>query len=178
MLLKGRDFKPAPEGSHPAVCVDFVDLGLQKVEWKGVVKMREKCRIVFEIDALMSDGRRFIVSSTFTSSLDTKGRLLPFLTSWRGKKFTAQELQGFDSESLIHVPALVQLVHNETANGTFANIDSIMYPPKGTKRLEPAGDYIRIKDRPETVRPVAPPTTYHGDDQSGPFEDDLDSLPF
>jgi hypothetical protein len=178
MLLKGRNFQAAPEGSHAAVCVDFVDLGLQKVEWKGVTKMRQKCRIVFEIDALMSDGRRFVIASTFTSTLDPKGRLLPFLTSWRGKKFTAQELDGFESEALVGVPALVQIVHNETNNGVFANIDSIMYPPKGTKRLEPSGEYIRVKDRPDTDKPVAAPQKYHGDDQSGPIEDDTDDLPF
>lgn len=178
MLLKGKDFEPAPDGSHAAVCVDFIDLGLVKTEWQGVAKMKPKCRVVFEIDATMKTGSRYIVGATFTATLDSKGRLLPFLTSWRGKKFTQEELKGFDTEALVHVPALVQIVHVIKPDATYANIDSIMFPPKGMKRLEPSGVYVRVKDR----QPVGVAASGQSDgaerDHDAPPPDDDDALPF
>lgn len=159
MLLTGNNFTPAPAGGHAAVCIDFIDLGVEKGEWQGKPIARPKCKIVFEIDAAMPSGQRFIVQRKFTASLVPKGQLLPFLTSWRGKAFTADELRGFDTESLIDVPALLQIVHVEKGGETYANIDSIMFPPKGVKRLEASsgqGAYVRVKDRPAEAKTPAP----------------------
>src|SRR5688572_1899141 len=116
----GKTFTPAPEGGHSAVCVDVVDLGIVKTEWKGKEKQVHKCRIVFEIGEQMENGQPFTVSQQFTASLSEKANLRKFLEAWRGRPFTPEELAGFDTEQLIHAPAVVQVVHREREGKVYA----------------------------------------------------------
>src|SRR3989304_2084867 len=98
-----RNWTQAPEGLHQAVCVDVIDLGLVKTEWGE----KPKVRLIFQI-ALFNDDeseqynpdftegdRRFEVRRDFGLSLSEKSLLRPFLESWRGRKFTKEELEGF-----------------------------------------------------------------------------------
>jgi hypothetical protein len=166
LILKATgSFTPAPEGQYSAVCVDVVDLGIVETTWKGEKKEAHKCRVVFEIDEQMETGKRFTVSQQFTASLNEKANLRKFLESWRGKPFTREELAGFDTEQLIGAPAVLQVVHNERDGTVYANINSVMKLMKGVGRLQPAGDYVRVKDR----------TPKNGD---GPPDDDDSGLPF
>lgn len=174
LVLKdtGATFTPAPEGQHVAVCVDVVDLGIVETTWKDQKKQVHKCRIVFEIGERMQDGRPFTVSQQFTASLGEKANLRKFLESWRGRAFTKDELAGFDTEQLIGAPAVVQVVHAEKGDRTYANINSVMKLMKGLARLAPSGQYIRVKDRVEQA-PNGGPV----DDGAPPVDDD-DVLPF
>jgi hypothetical protein len=38
----GGSFKPMPAGMHLARCYRVIDLGTQKVEWKGSTKLQAK----------------------------------------------------------------------------------------------------------------------------------------
>lgn len=96
--------------------------------------------------------RRFIVVKRFTRSLNEKSSLRNFLEKWRGSKYTPEELQqGVDLENLIGLNATLFIVHNETEERTYANIESIL-PYKGKNGtvllydLLPSGEYIRVKD--------------------------------
>ena len=45
---ESNDFKPHPEGIHPAICVDVIDLGLVETDFQGQKKMVNKVKLVFE----------------------------------------------------------------------------------------------------------------------------------
>ena len=79
------DFKPHPEGIHPAVCVDVMDLGLVETDFQGVKKMVNKVKLTFESEALTEDGKRCTVFRSFSASLHPKSNLSTFLSKWRGR---------------------------------------------------------------------------------------------
>lgn len=141
------NFTPAPEGLWSAVCVDVVDLGTIKQEFKGKVRSAHKCKLVWEISETMDDGRRFLVSKWYTVSLHAKANLYKDLVAWRGKTFTADELMGFDVEKVIGIPCQLVIVHTEKDGSTYANVNTIMKPNKANS-IQPGGTYVRVKDRP------------------------------
>jgi hypothetical protein len=80
MILQCKESsRPHPEGIHPAVCVDVVDLGLTEVEFQGQRKMVNKVKVVFETEAKWEDGKNCTVSKNFTASLHQKAKLADFL---------------------------------------------------------------------------------------------------
>lgn len=171
LLKESGDFKLVPAGQYGAACVDVVDLGIIKTTYDGREKQVHKCRIVFELDEVDVDtGKPLYVSRQFTVSLSEKASIRAFLESWRGKVFTADELKGFDTENLIGVGAVVQIIHADKNGKTYDNINSIMKPMKGTPWYEPKGTYLRVQDRPRDGSAVAPLDV--------PPPDEDDSLPF
>lgn len=166
-LKEGGTFKLVPAGQYNAVCVDVVDLGIVKTTWQGKEKEVHKCRIVFELDALNAEtGKPLTLGVYHTASLSEKANLRKFLEAWRGKAFTAEELKGFDTEVLVGVGALIQVVHATKGDKTYDNVNSIMVPPRAMKWLEPSGAYVRVKDRPTDANgnPPADDAPPHGDD--------------
>lgn len=146
----GGNFTPAPAGSHAAVCVDVVDLGMLKVTWGGKEKTQHKIRLVWQIEEDREDGKPFQVNRRYTLSLHEKAGLRKDLESWRGKPFSEQELDGFDVEVLIGVPCLLSVIHAKGNDGSiFANVASIMKLPKGIAAPTPR-DYVRVCDRQPT----------------------------
>lgn len=139
-----REWTPAPEGLHTAVCVDVVDLGMVPTPWGD----KHKVRIIWQIEETNPDtGRRHEVRSDFGLSLSEKGRLRPTLEAWRGRKFTKEELEAFDLEKLLNAPCQVQVVHNISDEGrVFANVQAVVPAAKGMVRLSPQ-EYVRVKDR-------------------------------
>jgi len=83
---------------------------------------------------------------TMTLSLSEKANLRPFLESWRGKKFTAEEIRGFDITAVAGKPAYLNIIHEtKQKNGkavTYANIASIMPLPKGMPKPKIEGEII------------------------------------
>ena len=59
------DFKPHPEGIHPAICVDVMDLGLVETEFQGQKKMVNKVKLTFETEAKTDEGKRCSVAKSF-----------------------------------------------------------------------------------------------------------------
>jgi hypothetical protein len=137
-------FAAAPEGLHAAVCVDVVNLGIVQ----GAYGAKHKVRIVWQLDAMDDEhGRRFDVARVYTLSLHERAALRKDLESWRGKKFTEVELDGFDLEKLIGASAQVQVTHDLGDDGTiYANVSTVVPPVKGAPKLVPL-DFIRWKDR-------------------------------
>lgn len=142
LVVSGKTYTPAPEGVHAAVCVDVVDKGQVESQW-GV---KHKCRIVWEIAAMMDDGRRFTIGKTYTVSLHEKATLYKDLKSWRGRPFTADELRGFDLEKVVGAPCQVVVTHDEKDGEVYGNITAIMKADK-SNILTPSGKYVRAKDR-------------------------------
>ena len=157
----GQEFTPAPEGFWPAVCVDVVDLGEVKSVWEGKEKIQHKVRIAWEINQLMDDGRRYIVSRRYTASLHEKAQLRKDLDSWRGRQFTPEELREFDLERVLGAPCCVFVEHQDGQDGkVWANVTKVVKVPAGQERIVASGEYTRVKDRTGQVAPKprsAPP---------------------
>lgn len=174
VVKDGGDFENHPQGQFRAICMDVVDLGM--IENKRFGKSQHKVAIVFHSETPMKDGRPFEVWERFSATLFDQARLRPFLESWRGQAFTADELVGFDLEKLIGVNALIQVIHNTSNGKTYANIKGIMLPPRGSEKLLPTVGYIRRENRPDAKKPVL---VSAGQEYPDPVEEDDDSdLPF
>ena len=129
----GGDFEQCPAGSFAARCYQIIDLGHQTFEWKGEAKVAPKVRITWELNEMMQDGRPFSISREYTASIGDKANLRKDLEAWRGRPFTATELQNFSLENVLGAPCLLGVVHKPSKDGSkvYANVGSIMALPKG-----------------------------------------------
>ncbi len=129
----GSSFSPVPEGVHAAACCWLVDLGTQHSEQFN--NDARKIVIAFELPderiEIDNEDKPRIISRQFTLSLHEKAALRAFLEAWRGKRFTAQELTGFDLNNVLGAPCQLQVLHRENQGKTYANIAAVMPKAKG-----------------------------------------------
>jgi len=159
--------KPAPEGLHVGVCCDVVDLGVVESQYGSA----HKIQIVWQLDEVNPENKkRFTISRRYTLSLHAKSSLRKDLEAWRGKKFTPEELKGFDVEKLLGACAQIQSVHNASDDGSiFANVAAIMPLAKGQGKIA-IDDYVRKKDRTDEQTSGAPTAEEQGGgDDEVPF---------
>lgn len=144
-----KDYTPAPEGLHQAVCIDVVELGLVTSSYQGKSYTARKSEIRWVIEAVdPKTGKQHMLLRRFTESLSKKSALRPFLESWRGKKFTDEELKGFDIEKLIGANCQLQVIHNPGNDGeVYSNIQAVVPVHRNAARMVVPADYIRVKDR-------------------------------
>lgn len=140
----GGNFKPHPEGIHPAICVDVVDLGMQEQTFQGQTKIVQKCKIIFETEQETDEGVKMTISKNFTLSLHPKASLNKFLSKWRGKDIG--EGENIDLEKLIGVCATLVIAENQNpATGKrYTSIDAISKP---TKKIVASGNYNAAETR-------------------------------
>ena len=128
---------PVPEGPHAAICYAVVDLGTQQpLPNSRFGKVERKVMLMFEVPGeritLERDGRQIdlprALSKEFTLSLHEKAGLRKFLVAWRGRQFTAEELQGFDLRNVLGANGMINVVHKQ--NG-YEDIASCMRLPNG-----------------------------------------------
>lgn len=170
------DRKLPSAGMHKAVCCDVHDLGFEETPWGT----KEKVLFVWEIDEEHPDfDGPHRVNKKYTNSLHEKANLSQDLESWRGKSFSAEERRvGFDLEKCIGVPALVNIVHNETDSGSWANIRAIMPLPKDQEPLKISEGYVRMKDRDEADEQPEKKEPEKKEPVGDNFGSDMDDLPF
>lgn len=137
-----QSFEPVPTGVYPARCYSVIDQGTQQRQWQGEIKARHELRLGFELlgDDKRDDDKPYTINKVFTLSLAENSALRPFLENWRGKKFTAEELDGFDISKLIGAYCQINIIHEERDGKTYANIGAVMPFAKGM-------------DKPEAVTP-------------------------
>lgn len=144
----GTEFKPIPEGTYVAVCVRIIDLGTQLTTFKGADKLQRKVLIAWEIPEVEvefdGETRPGLTMSRYTASLSDKANLRKVLEAWRGKRFTEDELRGFDLKNILGQPCQVQILHSEHDGRTYANIASIMALPKGMTKPVPVHPLINF----------------------------------
>lgn len=134
---EGQQFENPPAGSFIARCYSVVDMGTQQHSYQGETWGSRDVRITFELPGeLMTGkykpefkGKPFSVSMTVKQSLHAKSKLRPMLESWRGKKFTSEEIAAYDPKKLVGVPCRLSLVEN----GDYVNISSISPLGRGEK---------------------------------------------
>jgi len=173
----GGDFEKAPTGTQQAVCVFVFDIGLQRGEYLGVENVLPKIIVCWESVETMTTGeyagKPFMLSKYYTLSLHEKSNLRRDLENWRGKKFTEQELEGFDVERLVGANCLLNVVATDKDK---RKISAIMPLPKGMPQIKPTITEIteNIKKWIEKERAKAV-TPNHVQTSSGdsPKEDDL-----
>ena len=160
----------APEGLHAAVCCDVVDLGLVDTQFGR----KPKVAICWQLEEAIDTDRgriRPVVRQRFTNSLHEKAKLRGVLETWRGGKFTRDDLRGFDLEKLIGESCQVQVIHNVSDEGqTFANVNTVIPLGKGMPRVSVDPGYVRRSLR--DAQPTHPSTS--------PADDGLeeDPIPF
>jgi hypothetical protein len=138
----------APEGLHPAVCCDVVDLGLCDTQFGQKHKVELRWQLEEAIESETKGLIRPIVRQRFTNSLHEKAKLRGVLETWRGRKFTKDELTGFDLEKLLGVSCQIQVIHNISDEGqTFANVNAVIPLGKGMAKVRAESDYVRQQDR-------------------------------
>ena len=155
-----------PAGTHQAVCSGVWDLGIQKISYKGIDKLRHQIYFRWELNEIIKEegkyeGKRYVCGKKYTAILASKAHLYKDLVSWRGKPFSAEELEGFDLDKVLGANCLISIIHNETPDRTFANVDAVMPLAKGMIKMVPE----LTNDPPEWVT-KAIAVQYKGSEES------------
>jgi hypothetical protein len=136
----------APEGVHQARLIRMLDCGSQYSQLYK--KSSRKVRVTFELvdtkhifDEVIGE-QPFLIDREYTLSIGKRSTFRKDLDSWRGTKLTKEEAEDFDPDKLLSTAGLVQVVHTPSADGedTYANIQSLMALPSGTKVSEPENE--------------------------------------
>ena len=171
-MVSGKgNFTPAPEGLHLGVCCEVIDLGEQELNWKGEVRMERCVQLVFQIEEEDKNGDRYEIRQRYTAKIGPKAKLGRFLVGWRGKSFTEEERKAFDLEVLVGKCCQLQVIHNETEGGVYANIEAALPLAKGQSKIEPH-KYVRLSDREGAKQPGPKETQVQLD------QEDDSSIPF
>lgn len=171
-----KSYTPAPAGTHIAVAVDVIDLGMKPNPFQDG-KEQHKIDIAWQIDEPRDDGKRHVVYKRYTLSLNEKATLRHDLESWRGRPFTAAEERRFDVESVIGANCILNIQHvpgTKDPSKTFARVVSVMPLMKGMTKLAPLG-----YERPTAES--APPADESPVPDEAPSDDgmvDMASIPF
>lgn len=147
------DFKPVPAGNHTSICTGVAFIGYQNITYQGNTKTLSQLIIRWEIpgERVEIDGvsKPMIIYKTYTVSLYVKSALYNDLVSWRGKKFTQEEMEGFDVFNVVGAPCQLNIVHDEYNGKVYAKIKSIAQLPKDTKKPIIEGDVFKYDEEHE-----------------------------
>ena len=132
------DFKSVEPGTYPATCFRLIDLGTQQSEYQGKPIVKKQVLIAWELPTEIIEegdfaGQPYGIGKFYTISLHEKSNLRKDLESWRGRSFTAEELEGFDLRNILGKPCLVSVIHNDKGN---ARVSGVMALPKGSQKYE------------------------------------------
>lgn len=160
----GADIEPIPAGVYVAVCYGLIDLGTHHNPTFG--NETHKILIQWEVPEIRGeferDGQKVslprAISKRYTLSLSEKANLRKDLESWRGRKFTAQELSGFDLKTILGTACQLQVTHDTNKEGrTFASIAAIMALPRGLKASQPENPIGFFSFEEAGSKPQIPP---------------------
>jgi len=132
MIVKdtGGNFENAPQGTHLARCVGLTGIGSHESDWKGKARLRTQIIVTWELPYEMrQDGQPFITSQFYTRSLSEKANLRNDLKNWRGRDFTAIELQQFDLKDVLDKGCQVVITENDKGKTYVTGVAGL---PKGT----------------------------------------------
>lgn len=142
----GEGFKPIPEGTYVAVCIRVIDLGTQVSSFQGADKLQRKVLIAWEVPEVQVefDGQTgpALIMKRYTASLSDRANLRKDLEAWRGRRFTEDELKGFDLGALLGKGCQIQVLHS--TDGQYANIQTIMALPKGMPHPETSNPLVHF----------------------------------
>ena len=138
MVVKSEgnsEIKQLEPGVYTGIASAIIDLGIQENTMFG--KKQRKVMIVWNIVGetvtVNDEEMPRVMSKEYTMSLGEKSTLRKDLEAWRGKPFSADELNGFDLTNILNVPCQLQINQQEKNGKTFVTIAAIMAIPKGMK---------------------------------------------
>ena len=120
------DFEQVPAGTHPAYCYAVVDIGLQSSPYgtkPQVIMCFELPNEKVEIDG---EQKPMVMSCFYTASLSKRANLRKDLEGWRGRSFTAEELEGFHLKAVLGKPCTLNVFHNEDGKARISGISAAM----------------------------------------------------
>lgn len=130
-LAEVREYLPAPEGTHLAVCT--------AVEAKTVPSRfsdtgeSDVYRVTWELlNERMADGQRFAVTRLYNPTWGTPNKpsnMRVLIDGWFGRRHSKSELNALDANDLIGRRALLQVVHEEKDERTFARVNAVLPAP-------------------------------------------------
>jgi len=140
-------FDPIPPDTYQAVCYSVIDFGTQYSEKYD--KNTRKVLIGWEIPELRiqkedeDTNRPRVISQTYTLSLHEKSRLYNDLISWRGRPFTAEELDAFDLFNVLGANCLIQVVNTEKNGKTYSNVQTVSKLMKNMQAVKPENPILK-----------------------------------
>jgi len=128
----GGDFKPAPAGTHHAVCYAVIQLGTHYNEKFG--NEQSQVLVIWELPnermEYDKDGEQINMPATqskfYTLSLNEKANLYKDLITWRGRNFTKEELLEFDLFNILTANCQLQIIHDEKGKAKVATVTPLM----------------------------------------------------
>lgn len=121
MIIESKPKESAPEGTHTGRLYSIVDLGTQRNEFEGEVKIAHRIRLDWELsEEKMADGRPFSVGKEYTASTHTKSTLAQMIKGWKG--IDISKIGRFDIDTLLGEPCNITVIHNDKG---YANIATI-----------------------------------------------------
>ena len=135
------NFEPLKPGTYHAVCYAVIDLGTQYSEYYG--KATPKLQIIWELPNeridLVREGKTVnlprAISKRYTQSLHEKSALSHDLVSWRGRKFTPEELAGFNMRNILGANCLLNITHTQKDNKTYTEVAAVSPLMTGMKKV-------------------------------------------
>jgi hypothetical protein len=143
-----KNFKPVPAGTHAAICVSIVNMGIQNDSKFGP---RRKIYFRWELPGEQTSWRDkqgnehhgpMTIGKSYTYSLNEKSTLCQDLESWRGKLFTdAERKAGVDVSDFLGKSCILGIVHKGSGDKVFADVKTVMGAPPSVK-LRASGTLI------------------------------------
>jgi len=194
----GSDINPVEPGIHQAICIRYYDLGTQYMEMFQTAA--RKVLLMWELpDERITINDKDLpraISKEYTLSLHKKANLRSDLESWRGRKFTEKELDGFDLDKILKANCMLNVIHNEKGYAQIAAVMPLM-KDKETKKPENPVQYFsfddgevaipegtpewianKIKNSDEWTSFTNPNYAATSDEERFPAPDDNDEIPF
>lgn len=172
---------PIEPGVYPAICVGVYDIGTQDGGQYGpkhqVIISFELPdeRMAFERDGQQREGPRMI-SKFYTLSLNERANLRRELEAWRGRPFSAAELEGFDLIKLLGVNCMLGIIINKNNKNKINSIN----PAREKRTSENEPQYFSFEDRtplpdgPEWLVKIITSAKEYGRDDDMPPIDEYD----
>lgn len=139
------EFERVAPGLHLARCYRVIDLGTQKTNTKGQIKMVRQVTLFWEIlgsdeegkPIRMTDGRPFVVFRNYTLSWAETSNLRKGLQSWRGKPFSQEEMLRFDLKNILGAWCMLNVIDSPSKDGQkiYSNVANITPVPGMIKQV-------------------------------------------
>lgn len=160
-VTEGFEADPASSGWHDAVLAEVVDLGVEPNPFKKG-QMRHQGILVFQVDeeyegegdlaGTRKEARVYVDADRGLGSSAKGTELRRFLAQWRGREFSAEELdrfskKGIDLESMVNYPCRIMTTIELSKKGDkFAK--PVEFAPAGDVKLK-IENYTPFAERSE-----------------------------
>ena len=177
---EGSNIPPLPEGVYIGTCYLLADIGEQYNKMNDTWKQKVVIGWQINGETITIDGKEEprTIHNFYANSLHEKATLRTVLESWRGKKFTPEELMGFDLRNIVGTACQLQIIHNTRDDGKVrADVKAIMALPRGTAYDKPTQKIIfdmdtdmdKLESMPKIVQTMVGKSRAFSEQEEKPF---------